>query len=87
MRKWIEDQIAAGLPALAGSRLSGTVAVAPALLNELIADWLTPPDASPPTTTETAAPRPDLTSLRAAVKSVAIRAEPDRILVDVDIRV
>ena len=85
MRKWIEDQIAAGLPALAGSRLSGTLAVAPALLNELIADWLTPADREPPA--GAAAPRLDLTALRAAVRSVAIRAEPDRILVDVDIHV
>ena len=40
MREWIEAQLAAGLPAFAGSAMSGTVAVKQEALNELIAKWL-----------------------------------------------
>jgi hypothetical protein len=80
MREWFEKQVAAGLPALAGSRLSGTLAVAPALLNELIAGWLTSTGSSGPPA------RFDIGALRGAVKSLSVRAEPDRILVDVEIR-
>ena len=81
MREWFEKQVAAGLPALAGSRLSGTLAVAPALLNELISAWLTNAAPSGPRP-----PRVDVGVLRGAVKSLSVRAEPDRILVDVEIR-
>jgi hypothetical protein len=81
VRKWLEDQLAAGLPALAGSRVAGTLAVAPALVNDLISAWLSrqPSDG-------TAADGVDLAALRETVKSVSVRAEPDRILVDFEVR-
>ena len=38
MREWTEAQLAAGLPAFAGSTISGTLAVKQELLNESV-DW------------------------------------------------
>ena len=80
MREWLAAQLAAGLPALAGSRVSGTLVVAPALVNELLAAWLAgtgPASAS--------SPRLEIDTLRAAVKSLSVRAEQDRLLIDVEI--
>ena len=84
MRKWFEAQLAAGLPALSGSRVSGTLAVAPALLNEVMAAWLTRPASAE---SATAPPGLDADALRAFVHTVSVRAEPDRILVDFELRV
>ena len=85
MREWFESQLAAGLPAFSGSHAAGTLAVTPALVNELIATWLTGPRSS-------VASRPagaplDLERARTALKSVAVRAEAGRILIDFEIRV
>jgi hypothetical protein len=82
MREWFEAQVAAGLPAFAGSTISGTVAVKQEVLNELIAKWLadaTPGDAGPP--------RVDMAKARAAVKHARIRGEAGTILLDFDIRI
>jgi hypothetical protein len=82
MRKWIDAQIAAGLPALAGSRIAGTLAVSPELVNEALAAWL----GSPATTASSTTPAWNFDALRAAVKTVSVRAEPGRILIDFDVR-
>ena len=82
MREWIEAQVAAGLPAFAGSTISGTVAVKQEVLNELIAKWLandTPGQPGPA--------RFDVTRARAAVKQARIRGEAGTILLDFDIRI
>ena len=82
MREWFEAQVAAGLPAFAGSTISGTVAVKQEVLNELIAKWLaneTPGAAGPP--------RVDMAKARAAVKHARIRGEAGTILLDFDIRI
>jgi hypothetical protein len=80
MRDWIAAQLAAGLPAFAGSKLSGTLAVKQEVVNELIANWLAG-DSAP-----SEAGRVDLRMLRAAIKSAALRAENGKLLIDVDIR-
>ena len=81
MREWIEAQLAAGLPAFAGSHLAGTVAVKQELLNELIATWLASSGGG------ASGPPFDLARARAAVKSASVRGEPGRILVDFEIRI
>jgi hypothetical protein len=84
MREWFDAQLAAGLPAFAGSRLSGTLSVKQELLNELIARWLAAPMSSG------AGPGGgsplDLIRARAALKSASVRGAPGRILVDFEIR-
>jgi hypothetical protein len=85
MREWIEAQLAAGLPAFAGSHLSGTVAVTPDVLNELIARWLG--GVAEPAPVAGGRPAVDASTARAFIKSAAIRAEPGRLLVDFEIRI
>ena len=80
MRDWIATQLAAGLPAFAGSRLSGTLAVQQDAVNELIAKWLAGDGAA------SEAPRVDLRIVRAAIKSATVRAENGKLLIDVDIK-
>jgi hypothetical protein len=79
MEEWLAAQLAAGLPAFTGSQISGTVAVTPEVFNELIAKWLTG-ESLPP---QTSALAPTL--MRKAIKSARVRAEHDRIFVDVEI--
>jgi hypothetical protein len=80
MREWLERQLAAGLPAFAGSQMSGTLVVRQEAINELIAAWLT--GGSP----AAGGPALDVTMVRSAIKSAAVRGEPGRILVDFEIR-
>ena len=51
MREWFEAQLAAGLPAFAGTVVSGTLAVKQEALNELLANWLAASAAPPGTRT------------------------------------
>ncbi len=85
MREWFEAQLAAGLPALAGSQVTGTLAVTQELVNEFIATWLASP-AVPTAAPSGARPTLDLNRFRSAVKNVAVRGEPGRILVDFDVK-
>jgi len=82
MREWIEAQLAAGLPAFAGSAMSGTVAVKQEALNELIAKWL-----ANNTPSGTGGANVDLSLVRAAIKQARIRGETGTILLDFDIRI
>jgi hypothetical protein len=82
MREWIEAQLAAGLPAFAGSTIAGTIVVKQEVLNELIAKWLagdTSPNAGPA--------RFDYSPARAMVKDAKIRGETGRILLDFNVRI
>jgi hypothetical protein len=81
MREWIEAQLAAGLPAFAGSTVSGTLAVKQEVLNELIAKWL-----ANETPLNGRAAGFDVGKARAAVKHARIRGETGTILLDFDIR-
>jgi hypothetical protein len=82
MRAWLEAQLAAGLPAFAGSEMSGTVAVKQEALNELIATWL-----AANTPASTAPAKFDLSRARAAIKQARIRGETGTILLGFDIRI
>ena len=82
MREWLEAQLAAGLPAFAGSAMSGTVAVKQEALNELIAKWL-----ANNTPSSTGAAGLDLSKVRAAVKHARIRGETGTILLDFEVRI
>jgi hypothetical protein len=80
MRNWIAAQLAAGLPAFAGSKLSGTLAVKEEAVNELIAKWLAADNAP------SQSPRVDVRVIRATIKSASLRAENGKLLIDVEIR-
>ena len=84
MDEWMRAQLAAGLPALSGSTITGTVALNQDLLNELVAKWLaaTGERAGAP------AGAPDLgQQLLPFLKQASIRAETGRVLVDFHISV
>lgn len=74
MRDWMNDQLAAGLPAFMGSSMSGTVALKQDLLNELLGQWLTG-------TPTTGAPV-DLNRVKPLIKHVHVRIEAATVLVD-----
>lgn len=76
MRAWFEAQLAAGLPAFAGTSLSGTVAVKDELINQLLKEWMAG------RTGAANAPAVDAKSLLRHVTNAAVRAEQGRILVD-----
>lgn len=80
MREWIESQVAAGLPALRGSSVSGTLAVQQELINELLGQWLS-------AASDTPAPAVDLERLKSFVKAAAVRAEPGIVKVDFTIAI
>jgi hypothetical protein len=81
MAEWITRQLSEGLPAFAGSRAAGTLAVDQALVNELIAKWLAGDNTSAGTL------RVELAKLRQVIKSASVRGEAGRILIDFEIRV
>src|SRR5687768_626267 len=82
MQDWLKTQLASGLPAFAGSSLSGTLAVrqelATELLTELLRDSTTPP-------------RPggtgDFAVVAKLVKTIAVRAEAGTVMIDFKIAV
>jgi hypothetical protein len=83
MREWFQSQLAAGLPAFTGSTVTGTLVVQQELLNDLLARVLS----------ESAARGEVLTAPLArgralsALKSVVVRAEAGKLLVDFTIAV
>jgi hypothetical protein len=83
MREWIEAQLAAGLPALKGSAVSGTLAVKQELINEFLAQWLAEGARRPG---GGAAPA-DVGRAVGFIKEAAVRAEPGTLLVDFKIAV
>lgn len=83
MRDWLEAQLAAGLPGLKGSMVSGTLAVKQELVNEFLARWL----AEAGHRSEATAPAADLSRAAGFVKEAAVRAEPGTLLVDFKIAV
>ena len=83
MQNWIQTQLASGFPALAGTAVSGTVAVRQELLNELLTELLQK--------SGTAEPRPvggpDFAHLAKFVKMASVRAEQGTVLIDFKIAV
>ena len=82
MREWMEAQLAAGLPALAGTSISGTVAVKQELLNDLLKGYLSATPAASPGAADRCA-----RSLLRYVTHAAVRAEQGRLLVDFQVTV
>ena len=88
LQDWLRTQLANGLPALAGTRVSGTVPVQVELLNELIAGALA--DAARPR----AAGAPgqpglpvDVPTLARLVKRLRVAAAPGTVTLDFEIGV
>jgi hypothetical protein len=81
MREWLQAQLRSGFPALAGSVISGTVAISDDALNELLAKWLA----------ENAAPRTDATQpadWRGSVRLInkaRVKADNGRLLVEFEV--
>ena len=83
MDEWVQAQLAAGLPALRGSALSGTLAVKQELINELLAQWLTARARSAGRSSAV----PDINQLLPFVKQAAVRAEAGAVHVDFQISI
>ena len=76
LQSWIQQQLATGLPALAGARVAGTIPVPVTLLNDLIAQAVA--DAAAGNLGQARAPGsgPDLAMLARLVKHVRVDAAP-----------
>jgi hypothetical protein len=83
MDEWLRSQLAAGLPALRGSVITGTASLHQELLNELVGTWLAS------TTQRPGAPAlgVDLAQLRPFLKQASVRAETGTVLVDFQISI
>jgi hypothetical protein len=83
MEEWIQAQLAAGLPAFAGTAISGTVAVKQELLNEVLARWI----AEQGGRTSARAGAIDMTQAMRHLKHAAVRAEGGTLSVDFKVEV
>jgi hypothetical protein len=83
MDEWVHAQLAAGLPGLRGSAISGTLAMKQELINELLAQWL----AAKAQSAGTSSRAPDLSQLLPFLKQAAVRAEAGAVLVDFQISI
>lgn len=83
LQAWMQQQLATGLPALAGARASASVPLSVDLLNELIADALA--DAAVPARASTtpADAAPDVRQWLRHVRSVRVDAAPGVITLEV----
>jgi hypothetical protein len=77
MREWFRAQLAAGLPALSGSAVSGTIALKQEMLNELLAGWLADTSSS-----GAATPAMDVSRVKPLVKEATVRTEAGTLFVD-----
>jgi hypothetical protein len=82
MRDWIEAQLRGGLPAFAGTQISGTIAVKQELINELLKAWLAATASGGPGT-----PTLDVSQSLRAIKAASVRAEPGAVLVDFEVAI
>lgn len=91
LQDWLRGQLASGLPALAGARVSGSVPVQVDLLNQLIADVLA--DAARPAVRQdadaaVAAGMPaDVPTLARLVRRLRVDAAPGVVTLDFEIGV
>lgn len=85
LQDWLRGQLASGLPALAGTRIAGTVPVQVDLLNQVIADVLA--DVARPSAgaTGTATMPVDLPTLARLVRRVRVDAAPGVVTLDFEI--
>ena len=85
LQSWIDQQLAAGLPALAGARVTGTLPLPVTLLNDLIADAVA--DAAAGAVAQSRGPRsgPDLAQLARLVKYIRVDAAPGVVTLDFEV--
>lgn len=86
LHAWFSDQIAAGLPALAGTRIAGTVPLPVTLLNELIAQAIA--DTAAGGSAAVARPpsaAPDLATMARMVRHVRVDAAPGVVTLDFEV--
>jgi hypothetical protein len=82
MQDWLKTQLADGLPAFAGSSLSGTLSVRQELATVLLNDLLREPGAGPRANTGN-----DFAGLVKFVKEVGVRADAGAVMIDFKISV
>ena len=87
LQSWIQQQLATGLPALTGARVTGTIPLPVTLLNDLIAQAVA--DAAAGDLGQSRAPRsgPDLAMLARLVKHVRVDAAPGVVTLDFEVGV
>jgi hypothetical protein len=87
LQAWLRDQLATGLPALAGARVTGRVPLPVAMLNELIAQALADATTGAPSTPRAAPGAPDLPALLRLVRHVRVDAAPGVVTLDFEVGV
>ncbi len=84
LQAWVRQQVEAGLPALAGARVSGSVPVQVSLLNELIAQALADA-AEGGRTSGGGSPSIDVATVARMVRQVRVDAGPGVITLDFEL--
>lgn len=88
LQAWLRNQVAAGLPALAGTTIAGTVPMQVTLLNELIAQAIA--DAADGQRDAAARPpgtAPDLATMARMVRHIRVDAAPGVVTLDFEVGV
>lgn len=88
LQAWLRDQVAAGLPALTGTRIAGTVPLPVTLLNELIAEAIADAaDRRPEAVARPPSAAPDLATMARMVRHVRVDATPGVVTLDFEVGV
>ena len=85
LHTWIQQQLAAGLPALPGARVSGTIPLPVTLLNDLIAQALADAADGAPAEPRALRTGPDLATLARLVRHVRVDAGPGVVTLDFEV--
>jgi hypothetical protein len=83
MHEWLKNQIASGLPAFAGSAVSGTLVIKQELINEMLADLLLNRTGGSPAANLGG----ELRAFTRFVKAVSVRAADGTLMIDFKIAV
>ena len=82
LQEWLRQQVATGLPAFAGARVTGTVPMQVSLVNELIAEALADAASSAGRDGSKPAGAIDFASLARMVRQLRVEAAPGVITLD-----
>jgi hypothetical protein len=82
MQDWLTMQLAHGLPAFAGSSLSGTLSVRQELATAVLNELLREPGSAPKASTGS-----DFAGLVKFVKEIAVRADAGAVMIDFKISI
>ena len=85
LQSWIQQQLAAGLPALPGARVTGTIPLPVGLLNDLIAQAVADAAAAHPGQTRAPGSGPGVAVLARLVKHVRVDAAPGVVTIDFEV--